>query len=58
MSGAIGHGGSTSEVLDDAIFGGGGQWRAKLNDARNLCIFASGDPRDGQWMLKRMAFSK
>lgn len=25
---------------------------------RNLCIFATGDPRDGQWALARMAFSK
>jgi hypothetical protein len=29
-----------------------------LNDASNLCIFAAGDPRDGQWVLERMAFSK
>ena len=29
-----------------------------LNDARSLCIFATGDPRDGQWALARMAFSK
>ncbi|HZO22699.1 MAG TPA: family 20 glycosylhydrolase [Steroidobacteraceae bacterium] len=27
------------------------------NDARNLCIFATGDPRDGQWALARVAFS-
>lgn len=26
--------------------------------ARNVCIFATGDPRDGQWALARMAFSK
>jgi hexosaminidase len=26
--------------------------------ARDLCIFATGDPRDGQWALARMAFSK
>ncbi|WP_192154774.1 family 20 glycosylhydrolase [Rhodanobacter sp. 7MK24] len=25
---------------------------------RDLCIFATGDPRDGQWALARMAFSK
>jgi hexosaminidase len=31
---------------------------SKLNDARNLCIFATGDPRDGQWVLARVAFSK
>jgi hexosaminidase len=31
---------------------------SKLNDARDLCIFATGDPRDGQWVLARMAFSK
>ena len=30
----------------------------KLNEARNLCIFATGDPRDGQWVLARVAFSK
>jgi hexosaminidase len=30
----------------------------KLNDARDLCIFATGDPRDGQWVLARMAFSR
>ena len=27
------------------------------NDARDLCIFATGDPRDGQWALARVAFS-
>ena len=27
-------------------------------DARDLCIFASGDPRDGQWVLARVAFSR
>jgi hexosaminidase len=32
--------------------------RSNLNDARNLCIFATGDPRDGQWVLARVAFSK
>ena len=31
---------------------------SNLNDARNLCIFATGDPRDGQWVLARVAFSK
>jgi hexosaminidase len=30
----------------------------KGNDVRNLCIFATGDPRDGQWALARVAFSK
>jgi hexosaminidase len=30
---------------------------SKLNDARDLCIFATGDPRDGQWVLARVAFS-
>lgn len=25
---------------------------------RNLCIFATGDPRDGQWALARVTFSK
>jgi hexosaminidase len=29
---------------------------SKLNDARDLCIFATGDPRDGQWVLARVAF--
>jgi hexosaminidase len=28
------------------------------DDARNLCIFATGDPRDGQWVLARVAFSE
>jgi hexosaminidase len=28
------------------------------SDARNLCIFATGDPRDGQWVLARVAFSR
>jgi hexosaminidase len=42
---------------------GGGQITArvstsKLNDARDLCIFATGDPRDGQWVLARMAFER
>jgi hexosaminidase len=31
---------------------------SKLHDARDLCTFATGDPRDGQWVLARMAFSK
>lgn len=31
---------------------------SKLNDARDLCIVATGDPRDGQWVLARVAFSK
>jgi hypothetical protein len=31
---------------------------SKLNDARDLYIFATGDPRDGQWVLARVAFSK
>jgi len=31
---------------------------AKQNDARDLCIFATGDPRDGQWVVARVAFSK
>ena len=26
--------------------------------ARNLCILATGDPRDGQWVLARVAFSE
>jgi len=31
---------------------------AKRADVSDLCIFATGDPRDGQWVLARMAFSK
>ncbi len=31
---------------------------SKLNDGRDLCIFATGDPRDGQWVLARVAFGK
>ena len=31
---------------------------SQLSDARNLCIFATGDPRDGQWVLARVAFSR
>jgi hexosaminidase len=30
---------------------------SKLNDAHDLCVFATGDPRDGQWVLARVAFS-
>ena len=29
-----------------------------LNDTRDLCVFATGDPRDGQWVLARAAFSR
>jgi hexosaminidase len=28
------------------------------NDARDLCIFATGDPRDGQWVLAQVEISK
>ena len=42
-----------------------GQTRLNANVAvpvgagiRNVCVFATGDPRDGQWALARMAFSK
>ena len=42
-----------------------GQTRLNANVAvpvgagiRNLCVFATGDPRDGQWALARMMFSK
>jgi hexosaminidase len=31
---------------------------SKLNDAHDLCVFATGDPREGQWVLARVAFSK
>lgn len=31
---------------------------SKPSEAHDLCIFATGDPRDGQWVLARMAFSK
>jgi hexosaminidase len=31
---------------------------SKLNDAHDLCVFATGDPRDGQWVLARVVFSK
>jgi hexosaminidase len=30
---------------------------SKLNDTPDLCIVATGDPRDGQWALARVAFS-
>lgn len=30
---------------------------SKRTDIRDLCIYATGDPRDGQWALARMAFS-
>jgi len=43
---------------------GGGQYElnaavsmSKLNGAHDLCVFATGDPRDGQWVLARMGFS-
>jgi hexosaminidase len=42
-----------------------GQTRLEANVAmpagagvRNVCVFATGDPRDGQWALARMVFSK
>jgi hexosaminidase len=42
-----------------------GQIRLEANVAapvgtgvRNVCVFATGDPRDGQWALARMTFSK
>jgi hexosaminidase len=31
---------------------------SKRNEARDLCIFATGDPRDGQWVVARVAFSR
>jgi hexosaminidase len=31
---------------------------SKSNDAHDLCVFATGDPREGQWVLARVAFSK
>jgi hexosaminidase len=31
---------------------------SKLNDAHDLCIFATGDPREGQWVLAQVTFSK
>ena len=31
---------------------------ASPDGVRNLCILATGDPRDGQWALARVAFSK
>jgi hexosaminidase len=30
----------------------------KPNDSRDLCIFATGDPRDGQWALAQVAFAE
>jgi hexosaminidase len=30
---------------------------SKLNDAHDLCVFATGDPREGQWALARVTFS-
>jgi hexosaminidase len=42
-----------------------GQTRLEANVAtpvgtgvRNVCVFATGDPRDGQWALARLVFSK
>ena len=29
-----------------------------LKDTPDLCIFATGDPRDGQWVLARVAFGR
>jgi len=31
---------------------------SKRNHARDLCILATGDPRDGQWVVARVAFSR
>jgi hexosaminidase len=31
---------------------------SQTNDAHDLCIFATGDPREGQWALARVALSK
>ena len=31
---------------------------SKLNDTHDLCVFATGDPREGQWVLAQVAFSK
>ena len=31
---------------------------SKLNDASDLCIFTTGDSRNGQWVREGMAFSK
>ena len=31
---------------------------SKLNDTHDLCVLATGDPREGQWVLAQMAFSK
>ena len=30
---------------------------SQLDEAGDLCIFATGDPREGQWVLARVAFS-
>jgi hexosaminidase len=30
---------------------------SKSNDTHDLCVLATGDPREGQWVLARMAFS-
>jgi hexosaminidase len=31
---------------------------SERHDFQDLCIFATGDPRDGQWVVARVAFSK
>jgi hexosaminidase len=31
---------------------------SNLNDAHDLCIFATGDPREGQWALSQIRFSR
>lgn len=31
---------------------------SKLNGTHDLCVFATGDPREGQWVLARVAFSR
>jgi hexosaminidase len=31
---------------------------SKLNDTHDLCVFATGDPRNGQWALAQVAFSR
>jgi hexosaminidase len=31
---------------------------SNLGGTRDVCIFATGDPRDGQWVLARVTFSK
>jgi hexosaminidase len=30
----------------------------KLNETHDLCVFATGDPRNGQWALAKVAFSR